>query len=264
MADKSIATKMTELSSPDANNRKELLSQLNWLNWLNVSDAHNATVVEYPLYSDAHITGEFSEGLGPYSFLNTVPFPGGPGIVNAAVILRAAIHLPECLPDMSKTDDSLYHGGIWVDELAALTSVALGVRIRAGDETRRFEPGQDPYGRPCEWQYDPKPIVPVRLNQLILPSVVGKHSMDELKILESIPHIDPDRYISLIRACRSYQNALWIAESEPNLAWLMFVSTLETAADTFVDTTETETSPEERLRKSRPDLIKYLKEHGWY
>ncbi len=267
MTDKPNATKTTELApsndiqpAPDANDRKKLLSQLNWLNWLNVSDAHSATVVEYPFYSDAHITGEFREGLGPYSFLNTVPLANSPGIVNAPIILRAAIHLPGYHPpDIWETDESLYHGGGWEDELAALTSVALGVRIRAGGISREFEPGQDPYGQPREWQYEPKPIVRARSHQLILPSVVGTHSMDELKILESIPQIDPVRYISLIRACRSYQNALWIAESEPNLAWLLFVSALETAAN---DVYETDASPDERLRASKPELATYLEEYG--
>ena len=82
MADKPKQKNMAELSqsddiqsSPDANTGTELLSQLNWFNWRNVSDPHDALVVEYPLYSDARITGEFREGLGPYSFLNTVPIP---------------------------------------------------------------------------------------------------------------------------------------------------------------------------------------------
>ncbi len=244
----------------DTNDRTVLLSQRNWLNWRNVSDPHAAPIVEYQLYSDAHITGEFREGLGPYSFLNTVPFPDGPGIVNAPIILRAAIHLPDYHhPDMSKTDESLYHGGLWEDELAALASVALGIRIHAGGISREFEPGKDPYGQPREFQYKPKPVVRVRPHQLILPEVVGTHSMDELKILESIPHIDPDRYVNLIRACRSYQNALWIAESEPNLPWLMFISALETAANDFY---EIDASPDERLRASKPELATYLEEYG--
>ena len=257
MADKSNGKK-TALSPPDAD-AGVLSSQLNWLNWRNLSDAQDAPVVEYPFYSDAHITGNFREGLGPYSFLNTGPFPHGPGIVNAPIILRAEIHLPDYHPDMSKKDESLYHGGLWEDEIAALTSVALGIRIHAGGISREFNPGQDPYGQPCEWHYEPKPIVRVRSNQLILPAVVGKHSMDQLKILESIPQINPERYVNLIRACRSYQNALWIAESEPNLAWLMFVSALETAANDFY---ETDAIPYERLRASKPELAIYLEEYG--
>ena len=257
MADKSNGKK-TALSPPDAD-AGVLSSQLNWLNWFNVSDPHNASVVEYPFYSDARFTGNFPKGFGPYGFLNTIPFPDGPGIVNAPIILRAAIHLPDYHPDMSKRDESLYHGGFWVDEIAALISVALGVRIHAGGISREFNPGQDPYGQPCEWHYEPKPIVRIRSNQLILPSVVGERSMDELKILESMPQIDPDRYVNLIRACRSYQNALWIAESEPNLAWLMFVSALETAANDFY---ETDASPDERFRASKPELVTYLEEYG--
>ena len=267
MADKPKQKKMTEPSKsddiqpqPDAKAATVLSTQLNWFNSPKVSDPHTTLVVEYPLYSDAHITGEFREGLGPYSFLNTVPFSKDPGTVNTPIILRVAVHLPDYYPpDMSGTDESLYYGGFWVDELAALTSVALGVRIRAGGETRRFEPGQDPYGQPHEWQYESKPIVRAQSNQLILPSVVDKHSMDQLKILESIPRIAPKRYVSLIRACRSYQNALWIAESEPNLAWLMFVSALETAANDFY---ETDASPDTRLRDLKPDLAKLLKKHG--
>ncbi len=212
-----------------AETKTVLSSQLNWLR-CQESELHNASVVEYPLYSDASFTGNFSEGFGPYSFLNTIPFPEGPGIINAPIILRVAIHLPDYRPDMSKKDESLYHGGFWVDEIAALASVALGVRMQVGGMSREFKSGQDPYGQPYEWHYESKPVVRVRSNRLILPEVVGKRSMDELTILRSIPRIKPNRYISLIRACRSYQNALWIAESEPNSAWLLFISALETAA----------------------------------
>ena len=243
------------------NSQTELPSQLNWLNSLGVSDEDTVVVVEYQFYSDAHITGQFTNGVGPYSFLNAVPFPSSPGVVNAPIILRAEIHLPQALPDMSKTDESRYHGGWFIDELAALTSVALGVRIRAGGESRRFEPGQDPYGHPSDFRYRPKPGVHVQSNRqsLILPSVVDTHSMSQLEIMKSVPRIKPARYVNLIRACRSYQDALWIAESEPNLAWLMFVSALETAAN---DVYTADASPGERLRQSKSDLAELLKEHG--
>lgn len=244
-------------AAPDAETPTAALSQLNWLN---VSLENTGThIYEYPLYSDAHITGEFIDGLGPYSFLNTVPITNGPGVVNAPIVLRVAIHLGEYRPDMTKTNESLYHGGTLVDEIAALSSVALGVRIRVGGESRRFEPGKDPYGRPCAWNDEPKPIVRVRRNRLILPSVVGTHSMDELEILKSIPLINSDRYIHIIRACKSYQDALWVAESEPNLAWLMFVSALETAAN---DIYSIDASPNERLRDSKPEIATLLEQHG--
>jgi len=236
---------------------RALLSQLNWLRVL--ADETDTPIYEYPLFTDAHITGEVTEGVGPYSFLNAVPIPSGPGVVNASIILRAVFYLGEYRPDMSKTDESLYHGGTLVDEIAALASLALGVRIRGGGETRRFEPGKDPYGRPCAWNDEPRPVIRVRRNNLVLPAVTGTHSMEPLEILKSIPLIDRDRYVNLIRACKSYQNALWVAESEPNLAWLMLVSALETAAN---DVYATEATPDKRLRDAKPDLAALLEQHG--
>ncbi|WP_372715967.1 hypothetical protein [Novipirellula sp.] len=236
---------------------RALLSQLNWLRVS--TDETKTPIYEYPLFSDAHLTGEVNEGLGPYSFLNAVPISNGPGVVNAPIVLRAVYYLGNCLPDMSKTDESLYHGGTLVDEIAALASLALGIRVRAGGETRRFEPGQDPYGRPCAWNDEPRPVIRVRRNHLVLPSVTGTHSMDPLEILKSVPLIAPDRYVNLIRACKSYQDALWVAESEPNLAWLMLVSALETAAN---DVYTTESTADERLRDSKPDLASLLEQHG--
>ncbi len=184
----------------DAARLRALLSQLNWLNALNDEPANG--VYEYQFHSDAHITGEFTSGLGPYSFLNTVPIPDTPGIVTAPIILRLVDHLPEYRPDMSKKDETFYHGGTMVDELAALSSLCIGARIMAGGESRRFEPGKDPMGRPCAWDYKPAPFLRVRPGRYVLPSITGTHSLDNLNMLKSIPKISPERYVNLIRSPR--------------------------------------------------------------
>lgn len=248
----------SENSSPIAPQVPDAL--LSQLNWQAAAAGHESNcVLEYPLHSDAHITGEFTVGLGPYSFLNTVPIPNGPGIVNTPIIVRASMHLDQFQPDMSKKSESLYHGGWFIDEIAAVTSLCLGARIRAGGETRRFEPGKDPLGRPAAWNDEPKPTVRVRRNGIRLPSVIGTHSLDQLALLSSIPTISSTRYVSLIRACNLYQDSLWIAESEPNLSWLMLVSALETAANEF---NSSHGSPEERLRDSKPDVARILEDAG--
>ena len=218
-------------------------------------------VHEYPLYSDAHLTGELREGLGPYSFINTVPAGFAAGAVKAAVVLRMAVSRNQHLPDMSKTDVSRYHGGTLVDELAALASMALGVRIWAGGVSREFTPGGDLYGQPWEWARGPIPVLHVEQNHLwLLPSLVGTRStrsLSMLGLLRSIPEIATKSYISLVRACRSYQNALWMAESEPGNAWLMLVSALEVAAtDGYRDP-----GHEARLRDAHPKLVEYLEEN---
>jgi hypothetical protein len=224
-----------------------------------LSGAELLGAFEYPLYTDTHITGEYTAGLGPYCFLNTVPHQNSLGNVNAPIIVRASIYHEQDRPSMLQKNESMYHGGIFIDEIAALASLCLGARIRAGGVSRCFEPKGDPLGRPVAWDEKPKPTVNVRKNRLILPSVVGTHSLDKIKLISSIPTISPTQYVSLIRACNMYQDALWVAESEPNLAWLMLVSALETAANEFK---VSKGSPEERLRSSRPDLAKVLEKAG--
>lgn len=237
-----------------------LPSQQNWLCWRNTPDSQDGVVCyEYPLYSDAHITGEYREGLGPYNFLNTVPMTIGSGMVNAPIILRTSIHLPNLPPDMSKKNEDFYHGGTLPDELAALTSVALGIRVLAGGISREFGISNDPLGQPREGWSEPKPTIPTRYHQQVLPSVAGTHSMDTLDILKTIPHIEPSRYVQLIRACRSYQQALWTADSDPNIAWLLLVSAIETAAN---DVYTTDAEPETLLRTFKPCLANYLESIG--
>ena len=78
------------------------------------------------------------------------------------MVLRAEIPRTQSIPDMSKTDESLYHGGELVDEVVALASLALGTRPVAGGVSRQFGMDNDPYGRPCEWAREPEPILRFR------------------------------------------------------------------------------------------------------
>jgi hypothetical protein len=248
---------LTHNAAPRRESPTALLSQLNWLNSIDGEPSNG--VYEYQFYSDAHIIGEYTSGLGPYSFLNTVPIPDAPGTVTAPIALRSVDHLRHYHPDMTKTDESLYHGGTMVDELAALASLSVGARIMAGGESRRFESGKDPLGRPCAWDHQPPPVLRVRQGRHVLPTVSGTHSLEHLEILNSIPKIPRDKYVNLIRACSAYQDALWVAESEPHLAWLMFVSALETAAN---DVYLSDSSPTQRVLDAKPELASILAESG--
>ena len=215
---------------------------------------------EYPLYSDARLVGERLEGLGPYSFLNSIPLTTGTWIVNAPMILRTKIYVRNDVPDMSKTDEALYHGGETIaDELAALASLSLGVRVHAGGASRHFGFSEDPLGQPREGWGAQKPSIQPRHRDPMLPSVTGEHSMNALSIMESIPSIDPHRYVSLVRACRAYQESLWIADTDANLAWVLLVSALETAAGDEISSAGT---PEEILTAAKPQFTHNLKSLG--
>lgn len=231
-------------------------------NWIaRNSGSLKSGIYEYPLYTDAHITGQIQRSDWPYAFLNTVPGRDEPGYVKAPVILRIDDHFGQAeRPDFSKTDISLYHGGLITDEIAALTSLCVGVRMRAGGESRRFDDiEQDPLGRPVAWDRRPVPSLDLEKYRLILPDVVGSHSLDELNRLEWLLRISPTQTVALVRAARLYQDALWIVESEPALAWLMFISSLEAAANQWQAMHGTAV---ERFAYSKPELVEILKKAG--
>ena len=85
-------------------------------------------IYEFPLYTDARMTGQIQRADWPYAFLNTVPIHDEPGYVQAPVILRVDAHIAQSeRPDFSKTDVSIYHGGLMTGEIAALASLCIGV-----------------------------------------------------------------------------------------------------------------------------------------
>lgn len=87
----------------------------------------------------------------------------------------------------------------------------------------------------------------------LLPDVAGRGDLRELSPrLGTLPRLDPEDCIELVRAARLYQEALWVAESEPNMAWLMLVSALETAANRWKTSWGT---PLENLRAAMPELV---------
>jgi hypothetical protein len=197
-------------------------------------------------------------GLGPYSFINLVPFDRQPGRVKTAVALRGSVHVQLDGPPMEKTDHTRYHGGDASDELAALASLLCGARFRAGNQTRRFDFEGDPAGRPVAWGTRPDPVLSIGSRGFVLPHVAGiagQLSLMPLEDLMTFPRLQPEEAITLVRAACLYQDALWLAESEPNLSWLLLVSAIETAAnrwraghDRAID----------RLRVSRPEFVSFM------
>lgn len=221
------------------------------LNWLaKLQGKPLLATHEFPLYTDTRITGQVAHG--PYYFLNAVPL--AQGIVAPAIILRYEEFWESPEPNFSKTDAEQYHGGTPADELAALASLALGVRFKAGDTTRYFEPQGDPKGIPRAWTRRTVPILldGGPLHRWVIPQVAeGEHSLELLEPVGILPKLNPSAAISLIRSARLYQDALWLAESEPALAWLLLVSALETAAVCWRSQTE---DPLDRFKGSKPEL----------
>lgn len=120
------------------------------------------------------------------------------------------------------------------DEMAALLSLCLGTRLKAGSVSRRFDFSfDDEFGAPVTNERRPAPSLRIGNRSLVLPEVAGTKALEEIGRLGSISELPSSAMVSLMRAARMYQEALWLAESEPALSWLLFVSSLEAAAQSW-------------------------------
>jgi hypothetical protein len=75
----------------------------------------------------------------------------------------------------------------------------------------------------------------------------------------TLPSLKPPDATALIKSARLYQDAIWIAESEPALAWVLMVSSIETAAGHWRKQKE---SSVERLKAFNKDLVGTLARSG--
>jgi len=239
-----------------------LRSQSNWLTFNELQEAGNNDCYggsEYPLYSDVEIHGELDNGLGPYALLNAGSF-GRPKGANIAIVLRYFnFEAPERrnLAEL-KTDVKLFHGGSLPEEITSLASLALGVRLKAGDANRYFD-GGDPLGRYMAHSYRPAPSLSVNHGLPLIPMPEHVLLNDIQSRLATIPTVKAKLYIELVRSARAYQDALWISESEPHLAWLLFVSALEIAANAQFSSAGSST---ENLRELMPELATMVEASG--
>jgi len=241
----------------------ENLGPCSYENWkAALSDKVPHDGYEVPLFTDAHVTGEILEGFGPYQFLNPLASPRSADSITPGVILRVE-NYPELSSsssvEMGRTNDTRYHGGLLHDEIAALSSLILGVKFKSGGITREFYPNGDPRGTPVHYQMDRDPILLCSDGKLIIPEARNQICLNDLDQLLTYPTLTPEDAIILVRASRIYQDALWIAESEPELAWIMFVSAIETAANHW---RKAQSTPAEKLHTSMPELERLLDEQG--
>ena len=215
---------------------------------------------ECPLFSDAYFTGEVASGLGPYELTNPLAVHDV-GVVRPAIVLRYAqclTHDPSTI-DFSRTDSSRYHGASATEEMAALLSLSLGVRVRAGGATRLFD-GGDPRGSPVLYSANENPgALHLRGVGPVLPEAFAERCINDAVLIPRFSGLEPREAVALIQAARQYQEALWVAEVQPEIAWIVLVSAIEVAASHWRPALE---PPRDRLATSRPDLERVLLEAG--
>jgi hypothetical protein len=215
-------------------------------------------VVEVVLYSDAYFIGEVTHGAGPVVLLNPIGFDAGR--IGPAIILRLTIY-SGFGPDLKgplKGNLSRFTGATPWDEIACLLSLVHGARLVAGGVVREFDsPGS--FGTPYVDREPPKIYLSSRLAGPMLPWVAEKKEITA-GLLPSIGSLRPEEALALVRSARSYRDALWVADADPQLAWLLFVSALEVIATRVAARNDDDV--EARLRTAAPEIAVALDEIG--
>lgn len=231
-----------------------------WANWRKFAETGepNAGSESY-LYSDSAVIGTDSD-FGPFRLMNTFA-----GDVKEMSLARPVIGLRirnAINPSPNKLD--AHYGAKQRDEIAALSSLLLGIRLQSGGDTRWFPWLEDPLGTPRAEAEVERPFLLPGAWTPIIPSLQrdmdNAASLDGLELLGSYPLLDEDTATALVRAARLYQEAIWVAERDAWLTWLLLVSAVETAADEFA---LDESIPAAELFQSlAPDLFKACQRHG--
>jgi hypothetical protein len=225
---------------------------------------------EFLLYGDAVFVGDHWT-FGPYETVNTLAGPTSDvvehqpldlGSISPPVALRTWIYLghDEWIPSTTSTNVASFTGTDVADEVAVLLSLLTARRLRAGGAVRTFrsmhEPGQAQADASTQMPQRP-PRHQRRLPRQVEPtSITPQH----VELLRSYTDLPAPTAVALARAARAYRDAIWIGESQPELAWLLLVSAVECAANAEKRIAEVE--PLARLRTSRSSLAKKIVKLG--
>ena len=222
-------------------------------------------IFEVSLYSDADIIGWVQRPDWPVDLIPTIPDPATNGL-RFALVARMRWCLEPLPParGLAETNEKSYYGGQAEDEIAALLSLALGVRCRSGGITRQWfrESGDvkpDPLGQPIEFDHRPPMWTPPPRGRPLLPELPSSANVeDTAPLFNLLPRIRGKNVVTLVRAARLYANALWVCDGDPNLGWLQMVFAVEAVA-----MQRSGTNPVwKRVEQEMPDIWKLLLNAG--
>jgi len=105
--------------------------------------------------------------------------------------------------------------------------------MRSGGEIRDFsaDVDADPAGRPAFYMHRPPTLMgPLRTS--VIPDIAGAEVdlAGAVNLIEPFEQLESAAATVVLRAARLYRQALWVADDDCELAWLLMVSAIETAA----------------------------------
>lgn len=174
--------------------------------------------------------------VGPFEVASTSDLLGATDDVRPAV--RMDIHRlpPDLVVDgeLAKTDAKAYHGGDMSDEFAALLSLSLRARCRTGGRWWSHGIGPDVDAKPF-FVDRLEPTSPVVFHGWdVLPGLSGARDVSAVEEhLQRYSALPENHALALVKAARQYQLGVWVANEDPNLAWLRLVSGIEVASQTL-------------------------------
>lgn len=226
---------------------------MSYENWLLASSGQSGGLFEYQLYSDSRLHGRWSQPGCPYAIIEVLREV--PDIPRAPAVLLRMKYCALALSEKNITPT--YHGGSLQEEVAALASLVLGVRLKSGNNySRRWGFDDDPLGQPVCTE---EPLyVPTAAHRMV-KRTLDHQSLSQLDLLATLPTLQPNNAVALVLASRLYQGAMWMADQDPAYAWLQLVSAVETAAGSW---SKVNAPALDRMRISRPNLVNLLMEAG--
>lgn len=217
--------------------------------------------LEAHLFTDTHIVGELRD-VGPHDFLNVVTGQN-PGKLSPRAVLRIHLHDERGIythpQGPIRTDASNYHGGDYTDEIAALVSLTLGRRVKAGPVDREFKLEGDPFGQPIGYSFKILPELSPPSRSIRIPDLFRPCDLSDLGALRSFSQLNEDCATALVKAARLYQEAIWLSDSDPHSSWLLLVSAIETIAAEWFKGRPVAAAT---LAESFPELAEFLNERG--
>jgi hypothetical protein len=209
-----------------------------WRNWNAFNDEKpESENADDELYSDRHFVGGPSIH-GPYALAAIVrDRPVTQPAVRPAVRLHVGLHenlTPDVVIDgeLVPANSDAYHGGTASDEIAALVSLILGVRLRVAGTARLS--GIHRHGEAHQPIYlEVAPLAhPGRLGREYIPATLTRPAdLRQLDRLNSFPDLNENAQVELVRAARSYATGVWWSNEDQNQAWLQLVTAIEIAAN---------------------------------
>jgi hypothetical protein len=233
-----------------------------WSNWTAFLDGGQPTCAEeFDLYSDTIIHG-VERDFGPYRVINLMVGARRETSIARPVMTLRIGHVTTANPRPQDAE----HGGRHPDEIAALISLLLGIRLQAGGSRRYFAIANqdgDPLGRPKAQAQVEEPYLPQGSWTPIIAHALREDfpaDLDELNLLTTLPSLSSEDATALVRAARLYQTALWGSEREAMSSWAQFVLAVETLATRIAE--EDGTPPAALLKDYDKELFDICTDYG--